>query len=243
MSPDAFDDIDRALASGLCALAPDVQGDEETLASLRPRFRRARTRARVAKIGGTVVALVVLGAVATLAAPRSTRPHVSVSSQSSVAGPTGPSVRSTTVPTTTIPAAGKATLPGRVTSPATPNATKTNASPTTIVTVPGRAPGGGPGSSGGGDGGGPGGSPTTTTVAPASEVQVFRSQGGSITVRISHGSLTLLAVSPASGYATDGTDTSSDSIDVRFRNGNDDKWRIRVQIDDQGRLVHEIDAG
>jgi hypothetical protein len=79
--------------------------------------------------------------------------------------------------------------------------------------------------------------------ALASEVHVFRSQGGSITVRISQRSLTLLAVSPATGYATDGTDTSSDSIDVRFRNGNDDKWRIRVQIDDQGRLVHEIDAG
>ena len=57
------------------------------------------------------------------------------------------------------------------------------------------------------------------------------------------GLVTLLAVSPASAYATDGTDTSSDSIDVRFRNGNDDKCRIRVQIDDQGRLVHEIDAG
>ena len=33
MSPDPFDDIDRALASGLGALAPDVQGDEETLAA------------------------------------------------------------------------------------------------------------------------------------------------------------------------------------------------------------------
>ena len=37
--------IDRALSSGLSALAPDVSGDEETLAALRPRFRRARTRA------------------------------------------------------------------------------------------------------------------------------------------------------------------------------------------------------
>jgi hypothetical protein len=240
VSPDPFDDIDRALASGLSALAPDVHGDDETLAALRPRLRRARTRARVVKISGMIVALAALGAAATLAAPRSTRPHVSVSSQSSV--PTGPPGRSTTVPTTTIPAPSKGAPPGGVTSPTTPNATKTEVSPTTTVTVPGPASGGGPGLSGGGEGRGPDGPPTTTTVAPPSEVQVFRSQGGSITVRISHDTLTLLAVSPASGYATDGTNTSSDSIDVRFRNGND-KWRIRVQIDDQGHLVHEIDAG
>ena len=59
MSPDPFDDIDRALAGGLSALAPEVDGGDETLARLRPRFQRARSRNRVMKVGGTLVALVV----------------------------------------------------------------------------------------------------------------------------------------------------------------------------------------
>jgi hypothetical protein len=50
VSLEIFDDpeLDRALASGLSSLAPEVEAVDVTLAELRPRFHRARTRRRCA---------------------------------------------------------------------------------------------------------------------------------------------------------------------------------------------------
>ena len=241
MSADRFDGVDRALASGLSALAPDVEGGDEALAALRPRFQRALTRARVVRIGGTLLAVVVIGTAATLAAPRSTRSHVSVSSVSSTPA-TGRSVRSSTTSTSTTSAPGASanSTPSSFSSPTT--ARRQNPSATTPATAPtnGSDPaGGGSGTSGGGDGQ-HGSGQTTTTTTPANGVYAFRSQGGSVTVRFSHASLKLLGVSPANGYQAEVQSNQPDDIDVRFTDSHGE-WRIRVRVDHQGHLLHEID--
>jgi hypothetical protein len=93
-APDSFDAVDRALAGGLSALAPDVASGDEALATLRPRFERAQTRARVARVGGTVAALLLIGSVATFVAPRSQRTHVQVDSSAPDSGNRGRRVAS-----------------------------------------------------------------------------------------------------------------------------------------------------
>ena len=120
MSPNDFDDIDRALASGLAALAPEVEGGDETLASLRPRFQRARTRNRAMKAGGAIAVLVVIASVAAMAAPSSRRSHVQVSSP-----PTTPA---------------KISKPARTSTTSTPTTTVPHVTPPTPTTVPSSIP-------------------------------------------------------------------------------------------------------
>jgi hypothetical protein len=251
VSPDPFDDIDRALASGLSALAPEVDGGDEKLAEVRPRFQRARTRARVVKIGGTVAILLAIGSVATLAAPSSQRSHVQVFSPPTTREPRRHPVRTSTtsVATTTVPATSPTSTPTTATSPAIVGSTNpgNGSTATTPVTVPGTTPGtdphgdrGGSGSSNGGDGQGHGGSSTSTT-APGShnEVHEYQSHGGSVRVRFSHGVLSLISVSRASGYHSHVVQNRPDDIEVRFSNSHGE-WRIRIRVE-HGRPVSEVD--
>jgi hypothetical protein len=116
--------------------------------------------------------------------------------------------------------------------------------PTTVPggTVPDNGHGGGPGPSRGGDGhGGPGNGSTSTTVPPASEVYTYRSAGGTVTVRFSHGRLDLLSTSAAGGYHSSVRAQDPIDIDVRFdRSDGHGEWRIRVRVDDGGNLTHEV---
>jgi cytoskeletal protein RodZ len=251
VSDDSFDEIDRALAHGLSALAPEVDGGDETLDALRPRFRRARTRRRAAGIGVSLVALVAIGSVALLAAPDSERSHVQVSGSPSTRGHSSTTRSSASVSTTTRPGStpppsspttsGHSSGPSGASNPLNPSG---GPSPSP-GTVPGTVPNGdrgGPGLSGGGDNSGGGSGPQSTTVPPTSEVQTYRSAGGTVTVRFAHGQLQLLGESAATGYqATIGSD-QPDDIDVRF-DGAQGRWRIRVRVDHDGHLTHEVTQG
>ena len=245
MTDEPFDDVDRALAHGLSALAPEVDGDE-TLAALRPRFRRARTRRRAARIGATFVALAVVGTAAALVAPSTKRSHVQVLAPPSTRGTTGTTKSSTSVTTTTRP--GSSPSPTTPTTVSTPNASTPNPSggpsrATTNPTVPGGTVpddghGGGRGPSGGGDDAGPG---STTTVPSASELHTYTSPGGRVTVRFSHGRLQLLRTSAADGYQASVPSRDPFDVEVRFdRSGDHGEWRIRVQVDHDGHLSPEI---
>jgi len=247
VSPDPFDAIDRALSSGLSSLAPEVPGGDETLAALRPRFERARTRSRVVKIGGTIVALLAIGSVATLAAPHSQRTHVSVSSPSSVPKTTSrPTRPSTTISsTTTAPPTSTVTTPttgGSNPSKGGPGAT----TPATVPTfVPGTTPSGNqnPGSSGGhGDGHGQSGSSTTTTFPSSHDGQTYTAPGGAIVVQFSHGSLRLIDVRPVHGYTARIDDRGPDRVRVRFLLGGAEKSRIEIDIKN-GRPVRVYSHG
>ena len=235
---DSFDDLDRALASGLSALAPDVAGGDDALASMRPRFERARARRRATRLGASVAVLFIAGSVAVLAAPSPSRSHVSVTSPPTTPGDTRPPVKRGT--TTTVPKTSTTTVPAPSTTPSTNGSHNSGATtPTTPatgpVTVPNTAPnGGGPGPS---DGGGDhGGASTTTSFTGTTGVRTYHSPGGSITVRVARGSVTLLHVDAASGYTSETHDSGPDRVDVRFTRGGQ-TYRIVLQVDDHGQVA------
>lgn len=245
MSPDPFDELDRELARGLSRLAPEVGGGDETLASMRPRFQRARTRARIVRVSAGLASLLAIGTIATLAAPSRERSHVSVNAPSSTPATqrrVPPSTRHTS--TTTVPATRASTTTSTVTTPTTGGSGPSSPSgptPTTAaVPVPVTSPDahGGPGPSGGGsDGGhGHGGSSTSTTVPSQSGTRTYHSSGGDITVRFSHGALSLIHVSPASGCSSDIRDRGPYHVEVRFRRGGQEQSRIELQVEN-GRIV------
>lgn len=243
---DPFESIDRALSSGLSALAPNVAGDDETLAALRPRFRRARTRRRVAQAGGVLSSLLLVGGVAALAAPESAHTHVSVSSPSTTpntnkrphrsAPPSSTSTVPRTVPTTTTPTSvltPTTARPNRGVGPGSssgPGSSVTFPAPV-VTTVPSQGP-----TTGGGHS--PGGPPATTptTRPPTIYGGVAGTHGGTITYNFANGRLRLLDVSPANGYYKDVFRDSYREIDVRFWRGGELRYRIDLQVKD-GHLV------
>ena len=221
MSPEQFDEVDLALASGLSALAPDVREGTKTLAAMRPRFERARTRARIARIGGAVGALVVIGSLAALMAPHSARTRVSVSSQTSTPGTTArPQSTTTTV--------GGSRGGFATTTVSTPTTAGSKVAPTTAVTVivPVTTPGGGGGPS----------TPSTTTTVSVGDDHEYSSTSGSISVRFVNGTLTLLRVSPGNGFAEDVRDRGPDRVEVRFTSGGRETARIEIRVEN-GQLV------
>jgi hypothetical protein len=138
-----------------------------------------------------------------------------------------------------MPKPSTTTVPAPVTNPSTNGSHNSGAtSPTTPVTgpatVPNTAPnGGGPGSS---DGGGDHRSSTTTSFPATAGVRSYHSSGGSITVRIGHGSVTLLHVDPATGFTPETHDSGPDRVDVRFIRGGQ-TYRIELQVDGNGQVV------
>lgn len=253
MSDEPFDEVDRALAQGLSALAPEVEGGDETLAALRPRFRRARTRRRAAQVGASLGALAVIGSVALLAAPDSQRSHVQVSATPS-SGHSTTTTSSTSVSSTTRPGISRPPPPptptttGRSSGHSGPSDSSSSSGPSSSpTTVPATAPNGGqggPGPSGGGSGGDrghEGSGPQSTTVPRAPEVHTYGSAGGTVTVRLAHGQLQLLDDSAAGGYRASVENAQPDDIEVRFDSAQGQvRWRIRVRVDHDGQLTHEV---
>jgi hypothetical protein len=258
VSDESFDEIDRALAHGLSALAPEVDGADETLSALRPRFRRARTRRRAAGVGAAFVALAGIGSVALLAAPDSQRSHVQISAPPSTRGHSPTTRSSTSVSTTIRPGsspppisptpttAGHSSGPSGPSSPSNPSRGPSPSPKTVPATVP-NGDHGGSGPSGGGRGGdnGHGGSgPESTTVPAAPEVHTYRSAGGSVTVRFARGQLQLLGYSAAGGYQASVQNEQPDDIEVRFDSAQgQSRWRIRVRVDHDGQLTYEVTQG
>jgi hypothetical protein len=102
--------------------------------------------------------------------------------------------------------------------------------------------------------GGSGGSATTVpsvTVPPvtvpsvpapglaAPEIRTFRAAGGSVTITLQGGTLSLSLASPNAGYAAEVHDSRSDRVEVRFGSG-DRESRIEVRVEG-GRLVPRVD--
>ena len=259
MSDDPNDDVDRALADGLAGLAPVAPSGDEILESVRPRFRRARARARAAKAGGALVAVLAVGSVATLAAPHSGRTHVQVGSGSTQPGSTRPAGSSSTTVSTTAPArTGVAhdpttaissvpersgtTAPGTVpsTTPTTTSGNATSGNATSGNATSGNATSG----HGGARGGGPDPGGTATTVAPSQpdDVQTYRATGGTITVRLAGNAASLDTVLPTAGYGYTVHDDGPTRVEVRFTRAGEEVARIDVEVQG-GHLVRVRHGG
>lgn len=122
-------------------------------------------------------------------------------------GSTASSVTVTvSAPTVTAPDATTptGTNPGGSTQSSTP----VSSTPTTTATTPAST------------------SPTTTPPAPVT--QTFSGVGGSVTVRMQNGTLTLVSSSPAAGFAADVRKASGDRVEVRFESS---AHRTEIRID------------
>ncbi len=236
MSRDDFDDVDRALADGLGGLAPVGPNGDDVLESVRPRLRRARTRARAARAGGTLIALLVVGSVAVFAAPHSGHVHVTVGSGSTAPGSTRRIGGSSTSTSTTAPAPGvHAPTPSTTRAPARNGTTGPGAAPATTPGAAGR--GGGPGPSGAGRGNdGPATTPAPSRASPDASTRTYQATGGSIRVRLAGNAPTLDTVSPAAGYDYTVHDNGPTRVEVRFTRAGREVSRIDVEVE-VGHLV------
>ena len=117
--------------------------------------------------------------------------------------------------------------------------TTTTAPPSPAPTTPPQ-PSGDTGAAGGGTGGatsGPGAA-TAPTAAPAVPVtRTYQSNGGSVTVKLDHGALSIISTNVASGYTEERHDTGPDRVEVRFKSDKTE-WRIRVDLVN-GEMVEE----
>jgi hypothetical protein len=210
MSDDSFfDPIDSELRRRFDAATPRTPGDPDAvLDDLRPQLRRARTRHRAA-LGGMAAGVVAIVAVAGFAL---------------IGGASNPNVNTPPATHSTVPEPD-------VTTPTTPTV------PTSV------------------DDGGSlqaqqdqteadlqaesdrigGLLETGTTTAPAAaQTQAFSSAGGSITVTLANGSLSLTSTSPAAGQYAQVTKNESDIVEVEFYARPDFSGgrtsRIRVEV-------------
>ena len=72
--------------------------------------------------------------------------------------------------------------------------------------------------------------PPPAPEAPAPVTQTFASTGGSITVTLANGVLSLDGVSAASGYNPEVHDNDGDRVEVRFFDAQGKEWRIRIEV-------------
>lgn len=70
---------------------------------------------------------------------------------------------------------------------------------------------------------------TTASTPPAPVTQTYNGVGGSVTVRMQNGTLTLLSSSPAGGFTADVRQTSGGRVEVRFESGTH-RTEIRVDL-------------
>jgi hypothetical protein len=215
VSLELFDDpaLDRALASGLSDLAPEVEAVDLTLAELRPRFHRARTRRRVVRASAGVAALLVVGSFAIAGAPSVRRAHVTVESPARRTEPkTVPKHTSTTARPRPAPTTTPTTLPAPTNAP---SASHTATAPRVVIlpiappstaapTVPPRT-----------------NPPTSAVPSPAVGTQRYSSWAGSILVRLDHDRMVLVKVLPDAGFRGRVNAQRPSYIDVSFtRNGH-----------------------
>ncbi len=71
--------------------------------------------------------------------------------------------------------------------------------------------------------------PTSTTDAPVTTV--FSGEGGSITVRLEDGALSLISYSANAGYDVEIEHSGGDRVEVRFES-DDHRTRIRIDLED-----------
>lgn len=208
-------DLERLLG-GASGAYPDVN---DALVHVRGRVRQVKRRRVVVATTAACAALVLTVGVAALRTDRSSRlvpPAGRGSADLSVEDLSDRSTSSTALPATSV--AGTATTTATPSTPAT-------ATPTT---QPGTQSTGGSTATTTGSTGAPATNPPAT--APADVVRTFSGTGGSITVRLRNGSLTLTSSTPAAGFSIEsGSKTAGDRVEVSFTDGNH-RTRIRVDL-------------
>ena len=70
-----------------------------------------------------------------------------------------------------------------------------------------------------------------TTVAPSSQTEVFSGAGGSVTVRLQDGSLTLVTWAANAGYVATIKHSGGDRVEVRFESSSQ-RTNIRIDLED-----------
>ncbi|MBI5089872.1 MAG: hypothetical protein HZB15_13700 [Actinobacteria bacterium] len=231
-----FDDFD--LGRRLRAAAGSEPDVSAARATLQGRVRRARRRRAVGTSAAAALVLLSAGTVAAIATrggderieTAATEPTTDLSTTSVI---TTDLPTSSTVPTSVAPSLVPTTVASGSTVAVSPPSTAPHGTPiqppgsnstTTVATAPGvdsTSPV--PTSTS---------TPTTTpTTAPPAPVQeTFFSVGGSITVRLANGSLSLVgSPSPAAGYEVNIEKQDPDEVEVRFES-SDTHVTIRVRL-------------
>lgn len=205
------DVVDEELRRRFGAGAPSGADPDAVLDAMRPRLQHARNRRR-ASFASAIAGVAVLVVVLAFALDGS-------GGDGSVRVPPATKGPVSTAPTTptTAPSGGAATpdsLPDD------------HGNDETTATVPDATP--------------PTESPSVTT-APA-ETSIFQawypSDGGSITVDLIDGRVSLTSSSPAAGFTDEVRDNGPTRVEVRFSN-RATEWRIRVDVVN-GELVPEV---
>jgi hypothetical protein len=220
---------------------PDLGGAR---AGLQRRVTSARRRRAAAVSGAAALVLVSAGTLAALAtrdggdrietaapastlAPSTSAPNTTSAIAPSTSGPTTSAPATVTpTPTSTVVAVSppesaastSSTVPDSTSAPTAPPATTVPATQAPIVTTV----------------------PTTTPPA-TDEIQTYPSPGGSITVRLANGALSLLSVDEAPGYHRDIKVERADEVEVRFESEGAE-YTIRIRIED-GHMVRDDPQG
>jgi hypothetical protein len=203
-----FEPIDDELRRRLGAVGPQPGDPDAVLGALRPRYRRAKRRHQMVAAGASALAIVAI---------------VGVGAVALTSGGSGS--RNVRVP------AANSSVPSRETTTTAP----VNPAPTTPP-----QPSGDTGATGGGtagSGSGSGVAPTATVAPSASSTKTYSSAGGSVTVKLENGALSIVSTKAASGYTEARHDTGPDRVEVRFTNATTE-WRIRVDLVN-GEMVEE----
>ena len=119
--------------------------------------------------------------------------------------------------------------PQNVRIPPANSSTATSPVPSTVGSTP--QPTAAPGPSGA-DTAAPGatGPAAATSAAPvAPTTHTYASSGGTVTVKVDNGALSIVSTQAASGYSEERHDTGPDRVEVRFTS-NTTEWRIRVDL-------------
>jgi hypothetical protein len=206
-----FDPVDAELRRRFDAAHPSQSDADTVLQTMRPRLRRAQQRHRAALTGITAAVVVVIVAVGFT---------LSTTAERSVRTPpaTHATLRPEPAPSPTTTAPPTLSTDGRSGSGTGGSGSSAGATPSPGVTVAPPLPASG----------------ETPPTAPApvttpSEQQTYSSAGGSITVLLTNGVVSLVSSSPSAGYSQDIRDNGPTRVEVRFDNGPTES-RIRVDI-------------
>lgn len=229
-----LDPVDDEIGRRLRGMAPSQPDTSTILAGLGPRMALARRRRRAAVAGSSALATVLLvGSAAALSDTRATRIDTRPGSQnggSSSSDGSGSTDGSDS--DTTADSKGTSTSDDNTGSGRDHDDPGSGTTDTTDDDHSGTGSGGNSGSGGNGSGGGGSTSssqPTNTTDDPEPSTRPCTSPGGSITVRLSGGALTLLTKQPAAGFEETREQIDSGRIRIEFTDSDDDEVAYKVE--------------
>lgn len=202
--------LDDAIRGRLAAAAPPTGDADAVLRGLDTRFRHARRRRRIILGGASalIVSTAIVVGILALGAGTTGQRSVRVAPANSA--------------TPTVPA------------PSTPTSSLSESAPTTSTGAPSTSlPGPSPPSATAPNND----SSATATLSFPPVIRTYESAGGSVTVRLEAGAVSLVSSRAAPSFNEERHDAGPDRVEVRFSNGTTE-WRIRVDVVN-GELVEE----